>query len=179
MSYRQTQYQFSYPHSKSFYISISDFYSDQLNSWHTTKHGFEPFIWPIVKIFCLWEILKKNSTKYLHLGSCFESFSSKNERLFHHSDLCANVKIFNILNCYHIHFILTREKFSILKTSPFGNIPCFAENMLEWIHALVAVLGTNIKMSLDGSKQGPKWRYLMRKKFNISKAKMFSDKSNK
>ena len=32
LSYRQSKYQFSYSHSKSFHISISDFYSEQRNS---------------------------------------------------------------------------------------------------------------------------------------------------
>ena len=39
------------------------------------------------------------------------------------------------------------------------------ENWLEWIHALVAIFGTNVETSLYGSKQVPKWRYLMEKNF--------------
>ena len=46
-------------------MSLSYFYSDQLNSWYETKHDFVPFIWPIRKKFSFRKIWKKNSTKYV------------------------------------------------------------------------------------------------------------------
>ena len=49
-------------------------YSDQRNSWQKTKHDFGSFIWPICNFFADEKILKFFSTKYLHLGSCFESW---------------------------------------------------------------------------------------------------------
>ena len=52
--------------------------------------------------------------------------------------------------------MLTWKKFTNLKTSPFSCNSFFAENWIEWIHALVAVFGNNIEMSLHASKKGPK-----------------------
>ena len=49
----------------------------------------------------------------------------------------------------------------------------FVENWLEWIHALVAVFGTNIEMSPYESKQVPKCRYLVEKIFKISQKQNF------
>ena len=62
LSYRQAQYQFSHPLSKSFNMSISYVYFDQHNSWHKTKHDSEPFIWPIGKIFPVENLWKKFPT---------------------------------------------------------------------------------------------------------------------
>ena len=44
----------------------------------------------------------------------------------------------------------------------------FAENQIQWIHALMAVFGTNYEMSFDGSKQVPKETQLAGKNLKIS-----------
>ena len=36
------------------------------------KHDFEPIIWLIIKLSCLWEILKFFSTKFVPIVTCFE-----------------------------------------------------------------------------------------------------------
>ena len=41
-------------------------FPDHFNSWHKTKQDFDPFILPIGKHFCFWEILSFFPTKYLH-----------------------------------------------------------------------------------------------------------------
>ena len=108
-----------------------------------------------------WEILKYFSTKYLYLGTCFDSWAeisilvqkTATRAWIHSSEFLPNIKLavnllklqpkqnsFIILNCYHIHFILAWKKFSILKTSPMSCYSIFAENVLEWIHTLVAVI---------------------------------------
>ena len=64
---------FRIPIPRAFTWAYQIFYLDQLNSWHKTKHDFEPFIWPIGKKFCFWEFMKFFFTKYLHLDTSFES----------------------------------------------------------------------------------------------------------
>ena len=176
------------PHFKSFHMGISDFYSDQLNSWQKTKHDFEPFIWLIRKDFCFWEFLKSFSTKYLHLRNCFElwryisilvkktatrawirsiSFSAKIELQL--IDEFSRIKNFFQVKIKCMWYqIKTLKKFYFgCKCSKFIVRSIFDENWLEWIHAVVAVFRTNIEMSLDYSKEVPKWRYLVEKKFKI------------
>ena len=50
----------------------------------------------------------------------------------------------------------------------------FAENVLEWIHALVAASVTNIELFPLDSKQVPKWRYLVEKNLKISQKQKLS-----
>ena len=70
--------------------------------------------------------------------------------------------------------------FSILETSPMSCYSIFADNILNKSIDLVAVFWTNIEMSPQETKQLPKWRYLVEKKFqNFSKAKIFFNRSNK
>ena len=95
---------------------------------------------------------------------------------------CADILTFNsectwachivAKNCSHITYILfwPEKSFAILKTSPIRCNLFFAENVIEWIHALV---GTNIEMSLYDLKQVPKWRYFVGKKFKILKEIFF------
>ena len=159
-------------------MNPSDFYSDQLNSWHKTKHDFEPFIWPIEKKICFWKILKFFSIKYLHLGSClnssrdisilvpktatramdaFSNFRQILSKLEITSNIRQNGTFYHILHRYHVHSIVIWVFVSILETSPMSCYSIFAENILNESIALVAVFGTNIEMFLDESKQLPKW----------------------
>ena len=53
---------------------------------------------------------------------------------------------------YQIRFTWAWKKFSILKTFHSAAISFFVENQQHWIHALVAVFGTNSEKSFDCSK---------------------------
>ena len=86
-------------------------------------------------------------------------------------------------NLFHAKIKYTWYQFKIFKKFHFGcNFSIFivslifGGNWLEWIHALVVVFGTNIGISTCESKQEPKWRYLVGKKFqNFSETKIFSN----
>ena len=125
------------------------------------------------------------SIKYLHLGSFL--YSSRDILiLVPKTATIYSVRFQQKLNCSSLErFQELKQKLKYqlnvhdidskyVKKFHFGRylrkfIVCsiFGENVLNESIALVAVFGTNIEMSPDESKQLPKWRYLMEKKFKI------------
>ena len=108
-----------------------------------------------------WRHFDVSSKKSHQSMDSFQSIFAKYWGNYKIAKFATKIFFSRIFNLYHINFILNWKKFSILETSPMNCYSICTENVLEWIHALVAVFGTDIDVSPYESKQVPKWRYLM------------------
>ena len=72
-----------------------------------------------------------------------------------------HMKLFQYFELISDIFYFDLKKVFNSQASPISCNSIFAENGLEWIHALVAVFWTNIEMYPYDSKRVLKWRYLV------------------
>ena len=111
--------------------------------------------------YSLWAI-KRNfifSSKNSHqsMDSLYSIFS-KYCATYKFPDIAFKLNLFWDFILISCMFYSDLKNISILKIYPISCNTISIENqLLQWIHALTAVFGTNYEMPFDDSKQVPKW----------------------